>query len=144
MNIRELVRKSDSYIYWFDKYFTRKGLEYIVQEIDTDDVDEVRILTGTAQTDHNLRGDFERFKEELEEKGVDAEMRVISGDSAAEIHDRWLVSENHAYNIPSINTIGRGQYAEITKAASRPPFEDWWDKGSNILEDWNQVQKIIN
>jgi len=144
MNIRELVRKSDTYLYWFDKYFTRKGLEYIIQEIDTDDIDEIRILTGTAQTDHNLRGDFERFKEELEEKGVNAEMRVISGDTASEIHDRWLISENHAYNIPSINTIGRGQYAEITEAASRPPFNDWWDKGNDILEDWNEVQKVIN
>jgi hypothetical protein len=144
MNIRELVRKSDSYLYWFDKYFTRKGLEYIIQEVDTDDIDEVRILTGTAQTDHNLRADFERFKEELEEKGINAEMRVISGDIAAEIHDRWLISENHAYNIPSINTIGRGQYAEITEAASRPPFEEWWDEGNDILEDWNEVQRIIN
>ena len=144
MNIRELVRKSDSYVYWFDKYFTRKGLEYIVQEIDTDDVDEVRILTGTAQTDHNLRGDFERFKEELEQKGVNAVMRVISGETAGEIHDRWLISENHAYNIPSINTIGRGQYADITEAASRPPFEDWWDEGNDILKDWNEVQKVIN
>ncbi|WP_248896091.1 GmrSD restriction endonuclease domain-containing protein [Haloplanus halobius] len=144
MNIRELVRKSDSYLYWFDKYFTRKGLEYIIQEIDTDDIDEVRILTGTPQTDHNLRADFERFKEELEEKGINAEMRVISGDTAAEIHDRWLISENHAYNIPSINTIGRGQYAEITEAASRPPFEEWWNKGNDILEDWNEVQRIIN
>jgi len=144
MNIRELVRKTDSYLYWCDKYFTRKGLEYIIQEIETDDVDEVRILTGTAQTDHNLRGDFERFKEELEEEGVNVEMRVIAGETAAEIHDRWLISENHAYNIPSINTVGRGQYAEITQAASRPPFEEWWDEGSDILEDWNEIQKVIN
>jgi hypothetical protein len=71
-------------------------------------------------------------------------MRVISGETAGQIHDRWLISENHAYNIPSINTIGRGQYVEITEAASRPPFEDWWDEGNDILEDWNEVQKVIN
>lgn len=144
MHMRELIRNSQAYVYWFDKYFTRKGLEYLIQEIDSEDVREIKILTGTAQTDHNLRGDFEKFKEEMEEKGVDTEMRVISGDTAHEIHDRFLIAENQAYNIQSINTVGRGQHAEINEVASRPPFEDWWDEGTDILEEWNEVQKVLN
>ena len=144
MNIREIVRQSDSYVHWFDKYFTRKGLEFLADEIDPDEVDEIKILTGTAQTDHSLRGDFEKFKEEMEEKDVEAGMRVLSGDTAHEIHDRWLIAENQVYNIPSINTIGRNQYAEITEAAARPPFGEWWDESDDILEDWNQVQKAIS
>lgn len=144
MHIREIVRQSDSYIHWFDKYFTRRGLEFLVDEIDPDEVDEIKVLTGTAQTDHRLRKDFEKFKEEMEANGVDAEMRVLSGETAHDIHDRWLLAENQAYNIPSINTIGRNQYAEITEAASRPPFFDWWAESDDILEDWNQVQKVLN
>jgi 3-polyprenyl-4-hydroxybenzoate decarboxylase len=67
MHIREIIRQSDSYVYWFDKYFTRKGLAFLVEEVAADDVDEIKILTGTAQTDHRLRRDFEKFKEEMEE-----------------------------------------------------------------------------
>lgn len=144
MHIREVVRQSDAYIHWFDKYFTRRGLEFLAAEVDPDEVDEVKILTGTKQTDHNLRKDFEKFKEEMEAQGVDAEMKVLSGGTAYEIHDRWLISENQAYNIPSINTIGRNQYAEITEAASRPPFQDWWEESDDILQNWNQIQKVIN
>lgn len=144
MHMREIVRQSDSYIHWFDKYFTRKGLEYLIDEVDPDRIEQVKILTGTAQTDHRLRSAFQKFKEEMEAQGVTVEMRVLSGETVHDIHDRWLLAENQAYNIPSINTVGRSQYAEITEAASRPPFMDWWDESDDILEDWNQVQKVIN
>lgn len=144
MKIREIIRGSESCIYWFDKYFTRRGLEYLIQEIDESEIEEIRILTGTKQTDHRLRRDFEKFKEELQERDIESEMKVISGEDAADIHDRWLLSENQSYNIPSINTIGRGQYTEISESSTRPPFKDWWNKGHNILEDWNEIQKILN
>lgn len=144
MHIRELVRNSEGYINWFDKYFTRRGLEFLIQEVDPSEVNKIRILTGTAQTDHRLRKDFEKFKNEMEAKGIKAEFRVLSGDTVHEIHDRWLLAENQAYNIPSINTIGRNQYSEITEAATRPPFNDWWNESDDILNDWNEVQKVIN
>ena len=144
MHIRDLIRSCDSYLYWFDKYFTRQGLEFLVQEVDTDDVDEIKILTGTAQTDHRLRSDFENFKDELEAKGVDVEMKVLSGQITHDIHDRWLIAENQVYNIPSINTIRSNQYTEIAEAATRPPFSDWWKDADDILEDWNEVQKVIS
>ncbi len=144
LHIRELIRSSDSYIYWFDRYFTRRGLEFLIQEADAEEIDEIKILTGTAQTDHRLRGDFENFREELEAHGIEAEMRVLSGDLLRNIHDRWFVAENQAYNIPSTNTIGSNQYSEITEAADRPPFLEWWGEGKDILDEWNEVQKVIS
>ena len=143
IHMREIVRQSDSYIQWFDKYFTRRGLEFLVDEVDPSDVDDIKTLTGTAQTDHRLRKDLEKFKEEMESKGVTVAMRVLAGDTAHEIHDRWLLAENQAYNIPSINTVGRNQYAEITEAASRPPFLKWWAESYDILDDWNDIQKSL-
>jgi hypothetical protein len=144
MHLRQIVRQANSYVHWFDKYFTRRGLEFLVEELNPDKVDTVQILTGTAQTDHHLRKDFKKFKQEMEAKGVDVEMRVLSGDTVREIHDRWLISENQAYNILSINTIGRNQYAEITEATSRPPFHNWWEESDDILEDWDEVQRAIS
>lgn len=144
MYIRDLIRNCDSYLYWFDKYFTRRGLEFLIQEVDPGDIDEIKILTGTAQTDHELRSDFENFKQELEKQGVGVEMRVLSSQTMYKIHDRWLIAENQAYNIPSINTIGSNQYTEVSEAATRPPFSDWWDEADDILEDWNDVQKAIS
>lgn len=144
LHIRELIRKSSIYIYWFDRYFTRKGLGFLAEEVDPDRVDEVKILSGTKQTDHNLRSSFKDFQKELRNKGIDAEMRVLVGDKIREIHDRWLITENKTYNIPSINTIKGKQYAEITISPSQKPFEEWWEEGFDILEDWNEIQKYID
>lgn len=144
MRIRHIIRDSESYVYWLDKYFTRRGLEFLVQEVNPNYVDEIKILTGTAQTDHNLRKEFKKFQEEMENKGINVQMRILKEETAREIHDRWLVDENRSYNIPSINTIGRGQHAEINKSSSRPPFEDWWEDSIDIIGDWNEVQKLIN
>lgn len=143
MYLRELIRKSDSYVYWFDKYFTRKGLEFLSQDIDPNKVKEIRILTGTKQTNSGLRNDFKKFKEEMENMGIKVEMRIMKDEDSNEIHDRWIVSENQCFNVPSINTIGRKQYSEIKKSSSKPPFLDWWSKGLDILEKWNDIQKII-
>lgn len=144
MYVRELVRNADSYIYWFDKYFTRAGLEYLIDEVNPEQVDEIQILTGTAQTDHRLRSQFQDFVKEMNAKGVKAEMRVLSGDTARDIHDRWFMAENYSYDIPSINTIRSNQYAEIAEAAERPPFSDWWGESYDIIHDWNEIQKLLD
>ncbi len=144
MHIRNVIRQAKSYIYWEDKYFTRRGLEFLAQDLDTEDVNEVRILTGTEQTDHNLRKEFKKFKEEMENKGVDAEMHIMSKEDIRKIHDRWILDENRAFNIPSINTIGRGQHTEITETSSRPSFDEWWAKSTDIIKEWNEIQKRIN
>lgn len=144
LEIRQLIRGSQKYIYWFDKYFTRPGLEWLIEEVDTDSIDQIQILTGTPQTDHNLRSDFEDFKEELANEDVNVEMRVISGETVADIHDRYLITETDCYNIPSVNTIGRGQYAEISRVDSKPEFEQWWEEGYDILSEWNDIQKVIS
>jgi len=143
MRIRHIIRSSESYIYWLDKYFTRRGLEFLAQEVNTDLVDEIKILTGTKQTDHNLRKEFKKFKEEMKNQGLEAEMHVLPGEVARDIHDRWLVDENRSFNIPSINTIGRGQHSEINEATTKPPFEDWWEKSKDIIQEWNEIQKLI-
>lgn len=144
LHIRELIRKGSNYIHWFDRYFTRKGLAFIAEEVDPKRVNEVKILSGTKQTDHHLRASFKDFQKELSNKGINAEMRILTGEKIREIHDRWLITENKTYNIPSINTIQGKQYAEITISPAEKPFNKWWEKGLDIIEDWNKVQKHID
>jgi len=144
MYFREIIRKSESYILWFDKFFTRKGLEFLSQDINTQSIKKLKILTGTKQTTPSLKNDFKKFKKEMENNGIKTEMRVLSSEDSAEIHDRWIISENQIFNIPSINTIGRNQYTEIKKSASEPPFDIWWKKGIDILKNWNKIQKMLN
>jgi hypothetical protein len=143
LHLREIIRQCEKYIYWVDKYFTRKGLEYLVEEVSEKDINTIKILSGTAQTTSKLRKDFGKFQEEMRHKGINAELRILTTGLLRDIHDRWLITQNQVFIIPSINTIGRGQYAEIVQTPSRPSFESWWKEASDIIKDWNEIQKKI-
>jgi hypothetical protein len=72
------------------------------------------------------------FKE-LKSDGVECELRVIIDNKLnADIHDRWIISENICYNMPSTDTIARGQYSEVKRTANFPPFNEWWGKSKDI------------
>jgi len=50
----------------------------------------------------------------------------------ADIHDRWIVSKNLCYNMPSTDTVARGQYSEVIETGNYPPFDKWWRKSRDI------------
>jgi hypothetical protein len=42
--------------------------------------------------------------------------KVVKEDNvAAGIHDKWILSKNSNYNIPSPDIVARGQYSEVKK-----------------------------
>jgi len=43
-----------------------------------------------------------------------------------------LISTATCYNIPSTDTLARGQYSEIKKTSNKPPFEKWWNESIDI------------
>jgi len=54
-----------------------------------------------------------------------------------------IMAKNIGYNIPSTDVIMRGQFSEIKETANRPPFDDWWEKGMNILSQWNKIENYL-
>ena len=46
---------------------------------------------------------------------------------------RWIILKNLCYNIPSTDTVMRGQYSEVKRTANFPPFNDWWEKSEEIV-----------
>jgi len=139
-NLWDVLRECKEYIYWFDKHFSKKGFEPLSEEADANKIKEIKILAGPANINETLKRDFERFQTEMRKRGIKTEFRVIlDKDILNEIHDRWIISKDICYNIPPINTIYQGQYAEIKKTENIPPFNDWWLKGLDILKDWQTI-----
>ena len=60
------------------------------------------------------------------------------------IHDRWIISKDNSFNIPSPDVVARGQYSEVKRTENRPPFDDWWDMSLDLIDDWNRIQSIKN
>jgi hypothetical protein len=76
---------------------------------------------------------YKDLREELKSGDIKCELRVIIDNKLkADIHDRWIISKNLCYNMPSTDTVARGQYSEVKRTANLPPFDEWWEKSQEI------------
>lgn len=141
LNLKKVIRDCKKYIYWFDKNFGVKGLEILYSEVDGNNIKSIKILTSLDQNvNKNMKSEFERFQEEMKTKGIQVEMRVlIEKESINHIHDRWIIAENVRYNVPPINSIFQNQTSEIKKTNNLPPFNEWWEKGLSIIEEFTKI-----
>ena len=87
---------------------------------------------------------FKDFKEELKNKGITVEMRILlDPEIISQFHDRWIISKNKCYNVISTDTVFRGQYSEIKETKNKPPFEKWWKEGKDIIKNWNDIRNNL-
>ena len=132
VRLRRILRRMRGTVWWVDKHFGARALEDLVAELAPDQVNEVRILSGSATnvlTDRSYK-DLQRFVSELSLKGVAAEWRVADDATAKVLHDRWLVDDHSCYNLPPVNSFYSNQWSEILASEGRPPIADWWRSAS--------------
>jgi len=138
--LKNTIQNCREYIVWIDKYFSSTAFEIILESIDPY-IQEIKILTSIDKTTEKLRSDFIRFRNELKNKGILADMRVMTDSNLKRsIHDRWIIASNVSYNVPSVDSVMRGQYSEITQTQSNVPYLNWWDNSSDIIQDWNNIK----
>lgn len=138
--LRRCLRECSGSISWVDKHFSKKGLEPLSDEIVGDDVTSIRILCGHGNVNVSLRNDFKRFAEEMDNRGVNAELRVILGEGTYhEIHDRWIISDTASWNVLPIDALYQNQEGEIHKTDEIVPFDEWWSDASDIITDWDPI-----
>jgi len=138
------IKECQGFIYWIDKYFSIPGLELLSESIDTNKVKFIKILTSIPNTNLKLKESFIKFKKEMNNQGVDCELRVITDKGiSSKIHDRWILSKYVNFNIPSPDVVSRGQYSEVKKTEVSFPFDDMWNKGYDIIARWNDIERSI-
>jgi hypothetical protein len=140
----EAIHSCENYIYWIDKYFSKPGMDMLIESLNYEKVKEIKILMSIEKVDEKFRDSFKDFREELKNKNINALLRVLIEQKVkSKIHDRWILSENVSYNIPSPDIVIRGQYSEITATDTKPPFEQWWTNSKDIIDDWNAIKIIL-
>lgn len=138
-NIRNAI-ESCRYVYWIDKFFAVSDLDILIDGSAKADIKEIKILISLKDADERMKSNFKRFKEEMENKDIICEMRVVGDPKIyGKYHDRWLLSSNVNYNLLSGEIAKRGQFAEIKKTENRPPFEVWWHNSLDVISNWNDV-----
>ena len=119
-------------------------LQLIRDGTENNQIKEIKILTSFKNLNEKFRDEFKLFQKELKNKNIKAELRVIVDNKIYQsFHDRWIISKNICYNIPSPDVIARGQFSEIKETQNKPPFETWWDSSKDIITDWNEIKKAI-
>lgn len=146
VRFRKALRACKGDLLWVDRHFTKKGLEPLAEEVTGDKFESIRILCGPSHVSTDMRDDFKRFREEMENRDIDAQLRVITSEERLrEIHDRWILStEGASWNVPPINSIYANQEAELHQTSEELDFDSWWDEAENIIDDWNNIQGHID
>lgn len=141
MHLRKILGDCDGYIWWLDKHFGSKGFEPLIEAVDANKVKDIKILAGNSNVNDQMKKDFKRFQTEMNDRGINVECRVLLDKNIFHnIHDRWIIANNVTYNVPPINSIYKGQYAEINITDKQPPFEKWWEVGTELVSGWNLIQ----
>ena len=142
MVFRDKIKVCNEYIHWFDKYFSIKGLKLLRDEVDTNNVKEIKIIMSNDKVDDSFRDLFKDFRDEMKQDGVLCFINVIIDNKLkSSIHDRWIISNNKIFNVPSPDVMARGQFSEINETINKPPFEEWWNNSLDIINDWDKIQK---
>jgi hypothetical protein len=148
INFINLLKSCSEYIYWVDKYFSQKGLELLSQSIEQGEINDIKIIMSIDKVDEVFRGLFKDFKEEMSNKEITCELRIIIDTKMRNlIHDRFLISKYDSYNIPSPDIIARGQLSEISKSQNsgilHEEFNKLWEDSKDIINDWNTIKEQI-
>jgi len=145
-SVRKIIRKSSNYIWWISKHLGKKVLEVLSEEIDGNFLNEIRLITSINISEDLsiLRKNFKRFKLEMEIRGVRVSLKLLTNKKIINgIHDRWFITENFCYNFPPMNSLLQGQHCEILKTDIIPPFNNWWNKSFDIIDEWNKILEYI-
>jgi hypothetical protein len=133
MHLRQILRSCEGYIHWAEPHLPRKALESLVSEADASRIKEIKLVSRPPKDEELplFKTDWQRFKKEMNALAIEAEWRLVPAKSL-NLHDRYIVGRNTVWNVPPVNSLHKGDYAEAFKTPNRPPFDRWWTEGAPL------------
>lgn len=131
LHLRQMLRSCEDYIWWAEPHLPRKALESLVLEADRAKITEIRLVSSPREVDEATLKDWKRFRSEMDALGIEAEWRVAKPGTLG-LHDRYIIGRRQVWNLPPVNSLHKGDYAEAFKTPNRPPFGDWWDAATPL------------
>ncbi len=123
--LKRVLLGCKGYIYWLDKHFTSTGLEYLWETADANKIKDIKILSLGLNEHVTIRAvrEYKDLKKELFNKGMTLEWLKIDNTLIRDTHDRWILSDKMAWNLPDVNTIMSGNRSDINKSGSNKEME---------------------
>lgn len=129
----DLLTRCSGDLLVLDKHFDEVGIDHL-NEIDPVKIKMIKILSTTEHMSTRFRRFLKAFKQEMENKGVIVKLRILQPKDAEQIHDRYIISASHAYNIPPLNVIEKrlAHIKNISPDEIRPLFDKYWSRSTKI------------
>jgi len=145
--LRRVLEEGGGTLRWLDKHFTSAAFEVLWEAIDGHKFREVRILSLHLVDIHDgrkVKRDYGNLVAELANRGVRLAWRVIESTKIRDTHDRWVITDTTARNIPNVNAIFSGQHSELNQSEQRDAletlFESYWQQAEDIAAVWGGGQ----
>lgn len=143
--LRRVLEEGRGTLRWLDKHFTTAAFETLWEAVDGHKVSEVRILSLYLDEYHSgrrVKRDYGNLVTEFKARGIDFEWRVIDSKLIRDTHDRWVITDTTARNIPNVNAILSGQHSELNRSDQRDEleglFDSYWGEASEIRSLWGE------
>lgn len=134
--LRRVIESLEGFVFWFDKHFLPAAFEVLWEAADGSRIREVRVLSleFDANQGRTAKRQYRDLRTELATRGVSLEWRTIDSKEVRDTHDRWLIGEGAAWNVPNVNAILSGQNSELSESSNheelRGLFEDYWGRAT--------------
>jgi len=134
MEVFELMGDLDGSVLLLDRHFDEEGFKFL-NRINPSRVRAIRILMGRTHLSRDFKELYKAFRDELSHKGINMQLRVVEKESEKEIHDRYLISQDLAYNTPPWNIINQklGDIKKVEAESKKKYFERYWSNATDIL-----------
>jgi hypothetical protein len=118
--LKRVLLSCKNHIYWLDKHFTAAGLEFLWETADANKIKNIKILSLglDVHVTPKVIKDYKDLKKEFANKGISLEWLRINSSLIRDTHDRWILGDKMAWNLPDVNTIMSGSRSEINKSSS--------------------------
>ena len=152
-HFRTVFSECQDYIYWSDRYIDEESIEYLLAGITSEKIKEVKLLSTifTKQIDDDLKKSFQTAKNQLSQNEINCTFHVITSHNLhAEMHDRFVLGSNIAWNVPSVGQIKNSQQSEITESPNHDKlvqnFENYWNDVSclDLINDWGKINEKLD
>ena len=135
MEVFELMKSLNGIVLVLEKHFDENGFKFL-RKLNPIKVTEIKVLMGKAHLSRDFKEIYKAFRDEMSNVGVKVQFRVLSDTDEIEVHDRYLISRNVAYNTPPWNIIHKklGDIKRIKDIEwKRKRLEKYWSRATDVL-----------
>ena len=152
---KDTIYECTNYIYWIDRYHDKKSMEMLFSSFNPSKVKDIRIIaSGFAggTIDFKLHDYVASIASELSKKNISLSFKIITDfNMHKDTHNRYILSSNVGYDVPSYDAIREGQDSTISALQSNvlenktKIFLENWEKEQviDLVKDWGKISEFL-